>query len=320
MAAVGVWEDQSQNEYVIFVLDILGEGASYAVSLALTMEGSHSLGSIPTPKIFYEGDKYMVSFTHPSNGALYVFDQTKGDTDLNNIRMLKVELPSTYSSDEYRLGYVDDGYLGIISKKTATWWAASIDMSSGQPVWSRTKTAQPSLSHCASCAIRGYDDFFAITGKTSSSYDVLLISASSTSGSDTMLQIDFNGGDFALYNWVADSIYATTTSSGGYKVGVFYIHETVLNIYAKAFLEFDSSFNLVEVRDFGTTGYDSTNILSSKVQFDPDGQIAYYFVQHDGMFVTSYLDSDGYKKAYLSEFAPKIDPADTIDVNGITVL
>ena len=116
---------------MIFVLDILGEGASYAVSLALTMEGSHSLGSIPTPKIFYEGDKYMVSFTHPSNGALYVFDQTKGDTDLNNIRMLKVELPSTYSSDEYRLGYVDDGYLGIISKKTATWWAASIDMSSG---------------------------------------------------------------------------------------------------------------------------------------------------------------------------------------------
>lgn len=76
--------------------------------------------------------------------------------------MLKVTLPPAYSSDPYRVGYAGD-YLSIVSRKTGQWWATSVRISTASTVWTKTQPLQ-SISVCSSCAIRGFDTYFAIGG------------------------------------------------------------------------------------------------------------------------------------------------------------
>lgn len=59
--AVGYWYDSSANEYVIFVMSIIGEGATYSTDFAFKMQGTHVRTAVPSPKIYYEGTKYLVS-------------------------------------------------------------------------------------------------------------------------------------------------------------------------------------------------------------------------------------------------------------------
>ena len=137
VVAVGVWHDKTASDYVLFVLDVNAEGATYAPSLALRMQSSNSFSSMPSPKIALYGTKYLVSFAHPTTNAVYAFEQTKGDTNAANIRMVKVTPPSALSSDAFRVGYVT-GYMGMISLKAGVWWAASVDMGTGGLLWARS--------------------------------------------------------------------------------------------------------------------------------------------------------------------------------------
>ena len=116
VVAVGVWHDKTGSDYVLYVLDVNAEGATYAPSLALRMQSGHTFSAMPDPKIALYDTKYLVSFADTTSGAVYAFEQAKGDTNAANIKMVKVTPPSAYSSDAFRIGYVP-GYMGMISRK-----------------------------------------------------------------------------------------------------------------------------------------------------------------------------------------------------------
>lgn len=119
------------------MLEIRDEGVSYNSQIALNFLGSNSFTSEPRPSIQYEGSKYLVSITHPDNGKLYLFEQSKSGTTMTGLKMLMVTLPPAYNSDPYRVGYAGD-YLGIVSRKTGQWWASSVQISTASTVWTKT--------------------------------------------------------------------------------------------------------------------------------------------------------------------------------------
>ena len=137
VVAVGMWHDKTNSEYVLFVLDVNAEGATYAPSLALRMQSSHAFTSMPDPKIALYDTKYLVSFAHPTSGAVYAFEQTKGDSNAANIKMVKVTPPSAYASGGFKAGYIT-GYMGLISTQAGVWWAASVNMSTSALLWARS--------------------------------------------------------------------------------------------------------------------------------------------------------------------------------------
>ena len=85
---------------------------------------------MPSPSIQVEKSKYLISFVHPDNGRLYVFDQNMADSSLSLVKMLAITLPTTYATSEFRVGYTD-GLIAIISLLKGQWWASCIKLSTG---------------------------------------------------------------------------------------------------------------------------------------------------------------------------------------------
>ena len=95
------------------------------------------MSSMPSPSIQVENGKYLVSFVHPDNGQLYVFDQDMADSTLSLVDMLKITLPPAYASSDFRLGYTN-GYVTVISRLAGQWWASCIEVNTGNIEWTKT--------------------------------------------------------------------------------------------------------------------------------------------------------------------------------------
>ena len=42
-------------------MSIIDEGTTYSADFAFKMQGTHVRTTVPSPKIYYEGNKYLVS-------------------------------------------------------------------------------------------------------------------------------------------------------------------------------------------------------------------------------------------------------------------
>ena len=165
-----------------------------------------------------ERGKYMVYFVHPDNSKLYLFEHDKSATSLTGLKMLTITMPTAYSSDAYRLGYVD-GHVGIISLKVGQWWATSIKIDTASKIWSKTQVFESAAKDCSSCSISGYDDFYVIGGIISANPQIMIVDKSTGA---PLLRVVFDGAShisLSSLRWTLDSIYATRTTSGGWKMG-----------------------------------------------------------------------------------------------------
>ena len=72
MLAVGVWEDTTNSKFVIYVMQIKGQGVSYEVKYAFSLTGSHAITSMPSPGILYEGSQYMIHFKDPNSDKIFL--------------------------------------------------------------------------------------------------------------------------------------------------------------------------------------------------------------------------------------------------------
>ena len=74
-----------------------------------------------------------------------------------------------------------------------------------------------STNSCSSCAIRGFDDFFAITGYYNTLYETSILDAS-TGASRIKFNFDFLSSAYAHHKM--DSIYAVKTSTDVYRIAL----------------------------------------------------------------------------------------------------
>lgn len=70
--AVGVWEDSSNSKKVIYVTKIKDQGETYEILYAFSLDGVYALTSTPTPKIMYEGSKYLITFKDPDSNNIFM--------------------------------------------------------------------------------------------------------------------------------------------------------------------------------------------------------------------------------------------------------
>ena len=106
-----------------------------------------------------------------------MYQTAETTTSVSSITMYAVDLPSTYSTDEYRIGFVN-GYAGFITRKTGVWWMSVISLTTGSNVWSKTRSTS-NIGKCVSCAIRGFDDYFVVGSLTAvaGTHDVMYMDA-----------------------------------------------------------------------------------------------------------------------------------------------
>ena len=173
--ATGVWQDTTNSKYVFFVMQIKDQGDSYEIKYAFSMQGSYAISSMPDPKLHYTGTKYLLHFKDPADAKkVFMFQQDETATSITSATMLLVDLPSTYTDEDYQIGFVD-GTAGIISRKENNWWVSALNTADGSTRWVKT---QSGITFCS--AIRGFDNYFVIISldKSDNYHEITYIDAS----------------------------------------------------------------------------------------------------------------------------------------------
>ena len=152
-----------------------------------------------------------------------MYQTAETTTSVSSITMYAIDLPSSYSGDEYRVGFVNN-YAGIITRKFGVWWMSVISLTDGSLVWSKTRTTITS-TRCFSCAIRGFDDYFVVgtLNEADANHDIMYMEAA-TGTVNFRAEIsadnyDPTSGNANLNNCPIEAIYGIKNTSGGFRIG-----------------------------------------------------------------------------------------------------